>query len=254
MSKNIVKRLFVLSWLTLLWFMLLGNVHAWEVPAYLRLQSGVRLWFSLIDGDFIQDDRTKIGLIDNLGIRQDQPVWEYFANVRVQNIHQVRLRIEPSTLYDQSTSNSDLKVRNFRIGYDLDFYMTPQALVGFNADIDVMTLRSRVNSVRVGGTLFNYSDDKTRVIPAIGLHGTFYPLIQGVALRPNLSTRVNWWDYESVGTWDWEVATGVDIPINPLWTWTVNGGYRIWNIRLKRDYDRVDFTRRGFFVETAILF
>ena len=97
-----VKRLLVLSWLTLLWFMLLGNVHAWEVPAYLRLQGGVRLWFSVIDGDFIQGDRTKIGFVDNLGIRQDQPVWEYFANVRVQNIHQVRLRIEP----DVVTANS----------------------------------------------------------------------------------------------------------------------------------------------------
>ncbi|MEJ2716239.1 MAG: hypothetical protein P8182_03740 [Deltaproteobacteria bacterium] len=254
MLKNITKKFLLLSWLTLFWFVLLGNVHAWEVPAYLRLQSGVRLWFSQIDGDLIQNDRTKIGLIDNLGMKRDQLVWEYFVSARVQNIHQVRLRIEPSTLYDQSTSNSDLKIRNFRIGYDLDFYMTPQALVGLNADLDVMTLRSDVNHVRVGNIVFNYGDDKTRVIPALGLHGTFYPLLPGVALRPNVSTRLNWWDYESVGTWDWEIATGVDIPVNPLWTWSINGGYRIWNIRLKRDYDEVDVTRRGFFIETAVLF
>jgi hypothetical protein len=106
----------------------------------------------------------------------------------------------------------------------------------------------------VGNTLFNYSDNQTRLIPSVGLHGTFYPIVAGVALRPNLFARVNWWDYETVGTWDCELGTAVDIPVTELWTWTVKGGYRIWNIKLKRDHDTVDMTRRGFFIETSVLF
>ncbi len=254
MRKELIKKILIIAWLTILCFMLLGNVHAWEVPSYLRVTSGSRLWFSLIEGDLIQNDRTKLGISDNLGIKQDRLVWEYFLNARVWNIHVLRVKAEPSSLYDQSAKDSSIKAYDYRVGYDLDFYMSPQALAGFNADLEVINLRSLVNDVKVGTSVYNYAESQTRVVPSLGLHGSFYPILQAIALRPSVSGRVNWWDYESLQTWDWEVAAGVDIPVNALWTWTVNGGYRMWNVKTKRERDRVDLTRKGFFLETSVRF
>lgn len=254
MRLGLTKKLLVIAWLTILCFMLLGNVHAWEVPAYLRITNGTRLWFSLIEGDLVQNDKTKLGITENLGIKQDKIAWEYFLNARLENIHVLRFRAEPTTAYDQSAKDSSLKMWNYRLGYDLDFYMSPQALAGLNVDVDLMNLRTWVDDVRVGNSVFNYGENKTRLIPALGLHGSYYPIIQGVALRPNISTRVNWWDYESLRALDLELSAAVDIPVNELWTWTINGGYRIWSVGAKRDRDKVDMTRKGFFIETSVRF
>jgi hypothetical protein len=53
-------------------------------------------------------------------------------------------------------------------------------------------------------------------------HGSFYPIIESISLRPNVTGRVNWWNYNNLEAWDWEVSSAVDIPINSLWTWTIN--------------------------------
>lgn len=249
-----MKRIAIIAWLTLLCFLLLANVHAWEVPSYVRLSGGTRLWFNALAGDLIQRDRTKLGLIDNVGLKRDTLVWEFFGSARFENIHVFRVRAEPATRYDQAANNSYHKVANWRAGYDLDFYMSPQALVGANVDLDIMTLDTQVTNVTVGGTLYNYKDGETRAIPSFGLHGTFYPILQGVSLRPNLSSRVNWWNYDNLSTWEWEAAAAVDIPVNHLWTWSVNGGYRVWHVDFKRNQDEVDMTRTGFFVESSVLF
>jgi len=254
MLNKRAKKVAIISWLTLLWFMLLGNAYAWEVPAFLRVNGGARLWFSVLDGDLVQADRTKLGFIDNLGLKKSELAWEYFATFRASNIHVVRVRTEPSTLYDQSANGSSLGMSSSRVGYDLDFYMTPQALVGLNTDVEVVSLNTQINNVQVGKSVYNYSRKDTYAVPSIGMHGTFYPMLSNVSLRPNLSARVNWWNYRSRSTWDCEIAAAVDVPINRLWTWTVNGGYRVWNFKVKRDRDRVDMTRQGFFVETSILF
>ncbi|MEW6110757.1 MAG: hypothetical protein AB1664_01395 [Thermodesulfobacteriota bacterium] len=249
-----VKKTIVTAWLTVLLFALLGNVHAWEVPAYLRFNGGARLWFSAIDGDLIQGDRTKLGFTGNMGLTQDVFTWELFASLRYNNIHALRLRGEPYTGYTSSANGSYQKVRNLRIGYDGDYYMSPQVLIGLNVDLDVLNLDTRVSNVTVGNVVYNYSETQTWAIPSIGLHGTFYPIIDGISLRPNISSRFNWWDMDSRSMWDWEVATAVDIPINPLWTWTIAGGYRMWNTKIDRSRDTIDMTRRGFYIETAILF
>lgn len=251
---SIVKKIVIIAWLTVLSFMLLANVHAWEVPSYLRLTSGARLWFTNIGGDLIQPDRTKIGITDNLGVKKDNLTWEYFFNARVDGIHVGRVKLELPSRYDQSANDSALKLYDVRVGYDLDFYMTPQALVGLNLDMDVFNIQTIVNNVRVGASTFNYSENRSRIIPSLGLHGSFYPILSSIALRPNVSARVNWWDYESLQTWDWEVSAAVDIPVNPLWTWSMNGGYRMWNVKAKRNHDQVDVTRNGFFVETSVRF
>ncbi len=252
--KHRIKKLLVIAWLTVLWFSLLGNVHAWDVPGYLRVDSGTRLWFSVIEGDLIQPDRTKIGFVNNMGLQQDQVSWEFFTGLRVENIHVFRVRVEPETTYGPSRNDSFQRVRNVRVGYDLDFYMTPQLLFGAHGDLDVLTLHTEVNDVTVGGNTYDYGDRATRVLPSLGVHGSFFPIISGVALRPNISTRVNWWDYETVEMWDWNVTAAVHIPVNALWTWTVSGGYRIWSLDIERDSDRLDMTRRGFFLEAGLLF
>ena len=41
--------------------------YAWEVPNCIRANAGVRMWFSNIEGDLIQLDRTKIGLGEKHG-------------------------------------------------------------------------------------------------------------------------------------------------------------------------------------------
>ena len=58
-----MKKFLVIVWLTVLCFLLLGNVHAWDVPAFLRLNAGSRTWFSALQGDLIQGDRTKVDLM-----------------------------------------------------------------------------------------------------------------------------------------------------------------------------------------------
>ena len=143
-----MKKLAVTVWLTLLCFFLLGNVHAWEVPTYLRVNSGTRMWFTFLGGDAVQKDHTKVDLIENLGIKRDKLVWEYFMSFRVENIHVIRLRAEPFSNYDQSEGGSYQKIGTGSLGYDLDFYMTPQLLFGTNVDFDFPTVRTRVTRWR----------------------------------------------------------------------------------------------------------
>lgn len=246
-------RKIVIAWLTALCFLLLGNVHAWEVPNYIRMTSGARMWFTVLDGDLIQDDRTKIDLIDNAGIERNKLSWEFLTSVRAYNIHVWRFRAEPLSGYE-SKNDSYLRVRNYRTGYDLDFYMSPQALFGANIDINITNLETRIQDVIVGGNTYTYQDSKTRTTPLLGLHGSFYPILDDISLRPNVSARVNWWNYENLETWDWEISGAVDIPINRLWTWTVNGGYRFWHTKFKRERDTIDINRMGFFLESSLLF
>lgn len=247
-------KIFTTLWLTVLCFLLLGDVYAWEVPSYLRMSGGSRAWFTSVRGDLIQPDLTKIDLGTNLGVKPDALSWEFFGSIRLENIHVLRCRVEPETLYAQAKNESLHKVRNIRAGYDLDFYMTPQMLVGANVDLDVLTIESRVKDVTVGVMHFTYNQDQTRLVPSVGIHGTFYPIVEGIALRPNVSARCGWFSYEGLESWDWEAVTGVDIPINRLWTWSVSTGYRGWYTRFKRGRDTVDMRRNGLFVETSILF
>jgi hypothetical protein len=249
-----MKKPLITIWLTLLCFLLLGNVQAWEIPAYLRVSSGSRIWFTMLEGDLIQKDRTKLDLTENLGIKKDKLVWEFYSNLRFDNIHVVRLRLEPNTDYDESRQDSSQKILDARLGYDLDFYMTPQALFGANVDLGYVSADTRVRNVTVGNALFNYHVNQTRFVPMLGVHGAFYPILEGIALRPNVFGRVNWWNYESLESWDWEVGAAVDVPVNRLWTWTVNGGYRFWHMKFQREIDNLDVNRSGFFVETSVLF
>lgn len=249
-----MKKLFIIAWLALLSSFPMADLHAWELPSYLRVSSGSRMWFTFLEGDLIQRDRTKLDFVDNLGIKSDKLVWEFYSNFRIENIHVVRLRLEPYTDYDESKQDSYQKILDARLGYDLDFFMTPQALFGANVDMGLLGTDTRVRNVAVGNALFNYQTNQTRVVPTLGVHGAFYPMLEGIALRPNVFGRVNWWNYESLETWDWEVGAAVDVPVNRLWTWTVNGGYRFWHLKMKRDIDNLDMNRSGFFVETSVLF
>jgi hypothetical protein len=248
-----MKRIFVTAWLTILCFLLLANVHAWEVPSYIRMTGGSRMWFTVLEGDLIQADRTKVDLIDNIGLSKDKLVWEFFTSMRFSNIHQLRFRWEPLTAYE-SKNDSFAKMRYFQAGYDLDFYMSPQILFGANADLNVTNFDTDLRDVVVGGNLYNYHDSQTLTIPALGLHGTFYPILNDIALRPNFSSRVNWWNYRDREYWDWEIAGSVDVPVNKLWTWTVTGGYKFWHTKFKREQDTLDANRMGFFVDSSILF
>ena len=249
-----MKRLLIISWLTALCFLLLGNVHAWEIPSYIRLDSGTRMWFTVLGGDLVQADRTKIDLGNNLGVKKDQLAWEFCLSARFDNIHVLRFRAEPSTEYEQSKNDSLHAVSDYRLGYDLDFYMTPQVLFGTNVDFDFPTVRTRVRNVNLGLITYDYDDNKTRFVPTVGLHGTFYPIVGGISLRPNISARVNWINYEGLEAWDWEAATSVDVPVNRLWTWNVTGGYRYSHLKFKSDIDTVDMNRMGFFIESGVLF
>ncbi|MGB9616286.1 MAG: hypothetical protein ACP5M0_04530 [Desulfomonilaceae bacterium] len=249
-----MKKYAITAWLTAMCFLLLANVHAWDVPPYLRISAGSRMWFTTLEGDLIQKDRTKLGLSENLGLQKEVLSWEFFASARLSNVHVFRIKGEPTTTYNQSRSDSYQKIRAINIGYDLDFFMTPQILFGANTDFNILTLDSRPRDVTVGGVQYNYREDGTHVYPTFGLHGTFYPIFESVALRPNVSSRVNWWNYNDFECWDWEIATAVDIPVNRLWTWTVNGGYRYWHTKIRRDRDTADLNRMGFFVETSVLF
>ena len=249
-----IKKIAVISWLTALCFMLLSNVHAWDVPQYMRISMGSRLWFSLIEGDLIQPDRTKLDVLRNLGLKQDQLVWEHSVAVRLANIHVLRVTGLPRVTYNQSINDSSIQIWSILTGYDFDFFMSPQALIGANIDLEVLNLDTCVKNVTVAGLNFTYEDTVTQVIPSIGLHGTFYPVLDGIALRPNLSSRINWWSYRGVSKWDVEFAAAVDLPVNRLWTWSISSGYRIRNDQFQRSGDIVDLTRQGFFLETSILY
>jgi hypothetical protein len=248
-----MKRILVRIWLTTLCFLLIGDVHAWEVPNYLRMSGGARMWFTSLQGDLIQKNRVKIDLIDNVGLKRDKLNWEFFADLRFANVHLLRFEFEPFALYD-SRGDSYQKISNYRIGYDLDFFMTPQVLFGANVDLSITNYETRVKDVTIGDITYDYYESQSRTIPLIGIHGTYYPILQDIAIRPNLSSRVRWWNYESLETWDWEVAGAVDVPVNCYWTWSVNAGYRGWHTKTKRDKDTIDVNRTGFFVETSLMF
>jgi hypothetical protein len=132
--------------------------------------------------------------------------------------------------------------------------MTPQMLFGSNSKLSVVKLETQVTDVTVGAVIYNYSENKTRALPSMGMHGTFYPILQGVSLRPSISGRVDWWNHDNLEVWDWEVKTGVDIPVNALWTWSIHGGYQFRHLKLRRDLDTIDMNRTGFFLETSLLF
>ena len=87
------------------------------MPAFFRLNAGSRTWFSALQGDLIQGDRTKVDLTDNVGIDSNKLVWEFFANFRLDNIHVLRFRTEPSSVYN-SRGDSFQKIRYFQVGYD----------------------------------------------------------------------------------------------------------------------------------------
>jgi hypothetical protein len=249
-----MKKFLVTLWLTLLWYLLLGNVHAWEVPNCLRINGGTRMWFSSLTGDLIQKDNTKLDLIKNVGLKDDELAWEFFAGSRLNNIHVFRFRGEFTTAYMQPKNDSSHRVRSFRVGYDLDFIMAPQVLFGVNVDLDALTIDSDVKNVTVGLITYNYRDGVTKAVPQIGFHGTFYPILQGISLRPNLSGRIDWMNYEGLEVVNWEAGTAVDVPVNRFWTWSVNGGYRFEHTKVKRDRDMVDMNRSGWFIETSVLF
>jgi hypothetical protein len=248
-----MKRFLVTAWLTILCFLLLANAHAWDVPSHIRMIGGVRMWFTVLEGDLIQPDRARVDLNDNMGIPEDVLVWDFFTSVRVCNFHVFRLRGEPVTSYE-SKNESFVKIWYLQAGYDLDFYMSPQALLGANVDLNITNYNTDVRNVAVGGNVYNYHDSQTLTLPQIGLHATFYPILDDIALRPNISGRFNWWNYADRESWDWEVATAVDIPVNRLWTWSVAGGYRYWHTKFKRERDTLDINRMGFFVESSLLF
>jgi hypothetical protein len=249
-----MKKVLLTAWMTLVCYLLLGNVHAWDVPANIRLDAGARMWFSTLTGDLIQNDRTKGGLVDNIGLKPDKLAWEFFGELRLDNIHLFRLRVEPWTIYNESRTQSYLKIRDVRTGYDFDFFMTPQSLFGVNFELAVVGTETRTDNVRVANTVYNYKEEQTKVFPAVGIHGRYYPVVEGIALRPNVGCRFGWWNYGNLATWDLEFTGAFDIPMNRLWTWSISSGYRIWHIREKRDVDTVDMIRSGVFLESSLLF
>ncbi len=249
-----MKRLLIISWLTALCFLLLGNVHAWDLPAYVRVNSGARMWFSSIDGDLIQRDRTKLGFRDNMGLDVDTLSWEIYGSGRYDNVHVVNMSAETSTLYDGSANGSSQKTWNVKLGYDLDFVMTPQLLFGSNSRVSVVNLSSEVRGVTVGAATYDYDAAATRIVPSMGMHGTYFPIIPGISLRPSVSGRTNVWNYDGIEALEWQVTAGLDVPITTLWTWSINGGYQFSHMKINREQDMVDVNRKGFFLETSLLF
>jgi hypothetical protein len=207
-----------------------------------------------MDGDLIQKDKTKLGFAENLGLKKDKLAWEFFGSVRKDNIHVLRVRAETSTLYGESKNDSFQKTWNIDVSYDLDFYMSPQVILGSNSGLRLVCVDSKVNNVVVGGKTYNYEERGSGVVPVAGVHGSFYPILTSLALRPSISARVNCWNYKGVETLDAEVGAATDIPINDNWTWSVGGGYRFWHVVLEREKDRVEMNRKGFFIETSLLF
>ncbi len=227
---------------------------AGSFPPYVRLNGGARVWFSRIDGDLIQPDNTKLGLTENLAINPEKVTWDYFGSLRLDNVHVVRFNGEIGTAYEQSRNDSFLKTWSAQATYDLDFYMTPQFLLGSHTSVGVWGMETLVINVKVGETVFNYQEKITKVFPSLGFHGIFYPILSGIAVRPNFSGRLNWWNYESLELYDWEAAGAFDIPLNRNWTWSMGGGYRFCRVGLKRNKDRIEIKRTGFFLETSLLF
>ncbi|MEW6349290.1 MAG: hypothetical protein AB1646_09520 [Thermodesulfobacteriota bacterium] len=231
-----------------------GDASAGSFPPYVRLNGGARVWFSRIEGDLIQPNNTKLGLTENLAINPERVAWDYFGSLRLDNVHVLRVNAEIGTAYDQSRNDSYFKTWNAQVTYDLDFYMTPQFLLGSQTNIGVVGLETLVNNVKVGDATFNYHEKISKVVPSLGFHGIFYPILSGISVRPNFSGRLNWWNYESLELYDWEVAGAFDVPLNRKLTWSMGGGYRFSRLGMKRNNDRVEFNRRGFFLETSLLF
>ncbi len=140
-----MKNTIITIWLTILCFLLLSNVHAWEMPACVRVDGGSRMWFTTLQGDLLQRDRTKLDLIENLGLKINDLVWSYAIGARIKNIQVLRLRLEPYDIYEQPGGGSSLRVTDLRTGYDLDFYMSPQVLFGANIDLDVLNVETCQN-------------------------------------------------------------------------------------------------------------
>lgn len=228
--------------------------QAWEVPAYLRIDSGARLWFSELDGDLIQEDNTKIGVDTNLGLKTDQLAWEIFGSGRFDNIHVVRLNYQMETAYENAKTGSTQKFWNLDLAYDLDFYMTPRVLFGTHSKVTILHVDTQVKDIEIGETPYNYSSKGSHTIPGVGLHGAYYPIIGGVAIRPVVTGRASWWNQGTTQNWNWEVATGMDVPLTTLWTWSLSGGYQFRRIKLQRDTDSVELDRRGFFIQGSLLF
>ncbi len=233
-------------------FPILGQ--AWQVPSYLRLDAGVRLWFSELSGDLIQDDKTKIGIDTNLGLKPDQLTWEIFGSGRFDNIHVVRINWDTETLYENPHTGSSHKVWNIDLAYDLDFYMTPRILFGTHSNVSVLNLKTLVSDVEIGEIDYNYSSSGYHTIPGIGLHAAYYPIMGGVAIRPTIMGRASWWNQGATQNLKWEVSTGMDVPLTSLWTWSLCGGYQFSHTKLKRDADSVELNRKGFFIQGSLLF
>ena len=220
----------------------------------MRLSGGARVWFSKIGGNLIQPNQAKLGLCEDLGINSEKVVWDMFGALRLDNVHVLRLRGETGTSYDQSKTDSFFKTWNVQATYDLDFYMTPKFLLGSQSAVTILGLESFVNNVTVGDTVYNYQERSWKMVPSMGFHGIYYPILIGIAVRPNVSARVSWWSYESIQLRDWEVAGSFDVPFNAFWTCSIGGGYRAWSLNLKRDKDRIDINRTGYFLEASFMF
>ena len=78
-----MKKILFMCWLIVACFLIIVNAYAWEVPNCVRADAGVRMWFTVLEGDLIQSDRTKIGIAENMGLKRDKLAWEFFANVRL---------------------------------------------------------------------------------------------------------------------------------------------------------------------------
>ena len=60
------------------------------------------MWFTTLQRNLIQSDRTKLDLTENLGLKRDDLVWTFFAEARIKNIHVLRVRAEPYSADQQS--------------------------------------------------------------------------------------------------------------------------------------------------------
>ena len=164
-----MKHFLITTWLTILCFLLFSNVYAWEMPSCVRVSGGSRMWFSTLQGDLIQSDHTKLDLTENLGLKRDDLVWSFFASTRIKNVHVLRVRAEPYSVYEQSGGDSSLRVKDARLGYDCDFYMAPQVLFGVNFDLDILSVDTRVRNVVVANASFSYNDASTKGSPEPGV-------------------------------------------------------------------------------------
>ena len=82
----------------------------------------------------------------------------------------------------------------------------------------------------------------------MGFHGTYYPILMGIAVRPNMSARVSWWNYESIRLPRLGSDPLIAVTLNAFWTCSIGGGSRAWSLNLKRDKDGIDIHRTGYFL------